>query len=142
MSYNTLSMMVSIAQVVLITSFFSMAAILIWKIPVLKELKVNKKTRVRSFLTPRERIKKTLFLKNQRFFKLDFWNIFLQRILSKIKVLSLRIEAKSSRLLEKMREKTKKGKESEKYWEKVTKFSLRKKKKPASFVDAPKRRKK
>lgn len=117
-----------IAAIILLSSLFGMGMVLIRKIPVLKELEIPPKTGIGFFSLTRERIKKAFVSKPRMFFKSDFWNIFFQKILSKIRVLSLKTETKTGHLLEKMRERTRKRKESKKYWEKISKFSLRAKK--------------
>jgi hypothetical protein len=64
---------------------------------------------------------KKIFGKIKKNLKLPSFEIFLQKILSKIKILSLKIETKSEQLLRKLREKTQKKKENEKYWQELKK---------------------
>jgi len=116
-----------IAQIILVSSFLGMGAILVRKIPVLKKLEVVEKKQTGFLATTKEKIKIYLF-QLKKFFSSSFWNIFLQKVLSKTKILSLRVEAKCTHLLAKIREKSKRSKESEQYWEKIRKISLRKKK--------------
>ena len=118
-----------IVIIIFLVSLFGMAVIALSKIPTLKELEVRKKPKARSFLQVVKKIKHDLFLRYKKFTTSDAWNAFLQRALSKIKIFSLKIEAKCSRLLESMREKTVKSKQDQKYWEKMSKISLKKKKK-------------
>jgi len=113
------------ALVILIVSFLGIAVILIKKNSAFNKLEVFPESRIPSDIIPKEQIAKAQFLKSLNFLKPDFWNIFIQKILSKIRVVSLKIESKSSKLLEGMREKTKKRKEKENegYWDKIKKTS-------------------
>jgi len=110
-----------IAIIILFGSLLGIGVILVRRIPTLKELKIPEKAEASFFSKIKGKIKKISL------FKADWQNIFLQKLLSKIKVLSLRIETKTSQLLQKIREKARKRKEDEKYWEKISKFSLREK---------------
>ena len=69
--------------------------------------------------------------KDLRFFKPDFFENFLQKLLSKIKILAIKIENKSSLRLQRMREKSVKKEKAkkEKYWQKLKKSVKPKKKK-------------
>lgn len=118
----------SVTIVILMASFAGMATILIRKVPVLKTLEIPKEPETSLFLRTKDKIAKTFFVGFHKVFISNFWNIFLQRTLSKIKILSLKIETKCSRSLEKMRENIKKSKEDEKYWGKIVEASSKKKK--------------
>lgn len=54
------------------------------------------------------------------------FDLILQKVLSKIRVLSLKLERISSLWLKDLREKTKEKKEREAYWERLTRFSKKK----------------
>ena len=112
----------------LIISLLGMFLIFIQKASALKKLKVPKENHKPIFLTIKEKIGSTSFLSLKKVLRSDSLNIFLQKILSKIKVISLKIERKCSNYLESMRHRTKKKKENEKYWDKVGKIDLEKKK--------------
>ena len=104
-------MMTLIATIIFFGSFIGMGVILYRKIPLLAELpEVQEELRFkRKLLLIKEKIKK---LKA----KLPPIEIILQKILSKIRILILKLENKISVRLEKLREKSVKKKENEKYW--------------------------
>ena len=106
-----------IATIILFGGLVGMAVILFRKIPVLAQLPEISpipgfNARIRKIL---EKIKIT------KHFKLPPFEIFLQKILSKIKILTLKIETKTESWLRKLREKTQKKKENEKYWQELKK---------------------
>jgi len=106
-----------IAAITLIGSILGMVIIIFRKIPVLAQLpeispSPGFNARIRKIL---ERIRIT------KHFKLPPFEIFLQKILSKIKILTLKIETKTESWLRKLREKTQKKKENEKYWQELKK---------------------
>ena len=114
---QTTSMAELIAIIILFGGLVGMGVILFRKIPVLAQLPEispipSFNTRIRKFL---EKIK---IIKH---FKLPPFEIFLQKILSKIKILTLKIETKTEDWLRKLREKTQKKKENEKYWQELKK---------------------
>ena len=117
-----------IASIILLVSFLGMSAIAIRKIPVLKGLGVQEKTGPGFFVTVKEKVKNTFVSKSKKLATTDFWDVLLQKIVSKVKVLSLKIEVRCNRLLEKTRERSKRQKEDTKYWDKISKVSLKKKK--------------
>lgn len=94
-----------ISLMVFLCSLAGIIIIFYRKIPFLKKIP---KTKVISFSW------KNIFLKikNSSFLEKTFFeiNIFLQKILSKIKILTLKIENKISRVLQKLREYSKKKK--------------------------------
>ena len=106
-----------IAAITLIGSILGMVIIIFRKIPVLAQLpeispSPGFNARIRKIL---ERIRIT------KHFKLPPFEIFLQKILSKIKILTLKIETKTENWLRKLREKTQKKKENETYWQELKK---------------------
>ena len=110
-------MIVLIVTIILFCSFVGMGVILFRKIPVLAELPevpggFSLKIKI---LEIKEKIK------NSKYFRLPSSEIFLQRVLSKIKILTLKIEKKTSFWLQRSRDKSKKKKENDKYWQKLKK---------------------
>ena len=119
-----------IALITFIISFLSMIFLFVLKIPLLKTLKPIKETN--SSAKRQERIKKILNIIYQAPTHIR-WDIFSQKALSKIRVLALRAEKKSSSLLVRMREESRQRKEQEldnkDYWQEVSKFGKKKKRK-------------
>ena len=118
-----------IATIIFISSFLGMFVIAARKIPEIRELEASDTDFFVWFNAVKQKIQKNVFSKLEKFQQADFWDIWWQKALSKIKILSLRIESKSTRLLEKSRERNKRKKQDTKYWEKISKISLKKKKK-------------
>lgn len=113
-----------IAGIILFGSLLGMGAIILRKIPVLVELPEIPAVRInwRSiFLKLKEKIKNTSFLKSFSH------EVFLQKILSKIRILSLKSENKTGSWLQRLREKSKKNKfqENDNYWEEIKKSTTR-----------------
>ncbi|MBZ9569724.1 hypothetical protein KJA16_02275 [Patescibacteria group bacterium] len=110
-------MIVLIAIIVLSFSLIGMGVILFRKVPVLTELSevpggFDFKIK---FLQIKEKIK------NSKYFKLLSFEVLLQKVLSKIRILSLKAENKISIWLQKLREKSQKKKENDKYWQELKK---------------------
>ncbi len=118
----------SIAVATLFAGLLGIVGLLIRKIPALKRVGVVKKRRAGFPALIKKKARRIIVLSPGKFFGSKFLNIFFQKLLSKIKILSLKIETECNRLLEKTRERTRKGKENEKYWEKISKLSLKAKK--------------
>lgn len=119
-----------IAVILLTTSFLGLLILFFIKIPALKKIESPEVFSDRVVLSSLKKLKeKIVFLKNKKSLRLDFWNIFLQKILSKIKVVSLQLETRCSRLLERIREREKERKENERYWDQIGGFSIKKPKK-------------
>jgi len=111
-----------IVTITLIGSILGMVIIIFRKIPILAQL-----SETPSGPSFTERFRKILEkIKITKHFKLPSFEIFLQKILSKIKIFSLKIESKTEELLRKLREKTQKKEENEKYWQELKK-SIKKK---------------
>lgn len=131
-------MVVLIAQFVLLISLVGIGMILFRKIPVLIELSetFGKPETENFILKLKRKIKNTSALTSFSF------EVFLQKILSRIKILSLRVENRSDTLLQRLRKNSqkKKLKETDSYWEKLKKpsvnslRSLSKKKTPRTRV--------
>jgi hypothetical protein len=107
-----------IATFILIISIFNMGIILIRKIPILAELPETKTP-----LFPKSvflKLKNKVKIFSSRKFSSE---IILQKILSKIRILTLKTENKTSKWLEKLRQKSikKKSNFKEDYWEKLKK---------------------
>jgi len=106
------------ALIVLIFSFLGMLVILLRKIPVLVTLPPEVKS-------PQENL--FFRLRNRalriRPFRSFSFEIFLQKILSKVRILSLKIESKTANHLQRMREKSRgqKERENDNYWEDLKK---------------------
>lgn len=112
-----------IAAIILVLSLIGMGTILVRKMPFLVELPDE---------LPEERaIQETLILKlkkkvkNISFLKPAFFEKFLQKLLSKIRVLILRIENKIGIRLQRMRERAQKNKGNDNYWEEIKKSTDR-----------------
>jgi len=105
-----------IATIIFFTSLVALAMIVFRKIPVLLELP---ETAPSQFNWKELLIK----IKNLLPFKGFSFEVFLQKILSKIRILSLKTDSKTSSWLQKLREKKQRKKfgEDDNYWKKVKK---------------------
>jgi len=112
-----------LAQIILIISFLGLMTLIFCKSSLLNEsamIVVGKKSE-----------KKFLFyLKNSKYFKLEFFEILLQKICSKIRILSLKTENKMADWLKKLRERSqrKKIKSEDNFWEELKKSTNKDKK--------------
>jgi len=108
-----------ISYIVLFISIVGLGGIIYRKIPVLVNLPViSGSLENETFVVKlKKKIKKINFLKN---FSSE---IFLQKILSKIRILALKVEHKTSNLLQELREKNREKKENENYWENIKKLT-------------------
>jgi hypothetical protein len=107
-----------IASIIFFLSLGGMGAIAFRKIPILVELpKAPKSKRESPILVLEKRIKEWDFLQDFSF------DLFLQKLLSKIRILTLKTDSKTSDWLQKLREKSKmkKALEDDDYWEEVKK---------------------
>lgn len=109
-----------ITEIILFCSLLGMGIIILRKIPVLSELPEIPVDRINwkdILLNLKERIK------NLSPFKSFSHEVFLQKILSKIRILSLKSENKIGSWLQKLRERAQKKKnlENDSYWEEVKK---------------------
>lgn len=102
-----------IAILILFGSLIGMVTIVLRKAPALAELpEIPGGFDLRlKFLRMKEKFK------NFKYFKSPSFEVFLQKVLSKIRILSLKIEKKTSFWLQKLREKSTKKKENDKYWQ-------------------------
>ena len=108
----------TIAFNILIVSFLGMLVIFLRKLPVLISLPQEIGGPQESLLF---RLKdRILKIRPFRSFSFEF---FLQKVLSKIRVLSLKIESKTANHLQQMREKSReqKGRENDNYWQELQK---------------------
>ena len=113
-----------IAIIILVFSLLGMGVIILRKIPILVTLpEVVPKKKKESLIS---RLKKEIKKINP--FRNFSYEIFLQKILSKIKILSLKSENKTSGWLQKLREKSqrKKSKGNDNYWEEIKKSTKNK----------------
>ena len=101
----TLFMLEIIVIVILISSIFGIGIIIYRKIPVLKKLPES---------TEKSLLKDDFLLKIKKIIKSLALEIYLQKILSKIRILSLKIDNKTFNWLQKLREKSQKEKVGEK----------------------------
>jgi len=112
-----------IATIILVGSLLGIAVILFRKIPVLVKLPDYNSSNTLVSLPVKwcKNLKEKI--KNISVFKSFSSEIFLQKILSKIRVLSLRVENKIASRLQKLREKAlkKKNLENDNYWEELKK---------------------
>lgn len=105
------------AIIILFSSLLGMGIIVFRKIPILTELpKIPGGFDLKiKLLQIKEKIKKS------KYFKPSSFEILLQKVLSKIRILSLKTEKKTSLWLQKLREKSTKKKETNIYWQKLKK---------------------
>ncbi len=111
------------AIIILFSSLIGIGVILFRKIPVLAELPDYKPSNVvmsspvKWYKNLKEKVK------NISFFKSFSSGVFLQKILSKIRILSLKVENKIAFWLQKLRERSlkKKNLENDNYWEELKK---------------------
>lgn len=108
-------------------SLIGMGVIIFRKMPALLELPEE--------TLPSETVFKTLFskIKNLNVFKEFSFELFLQKILSKIRVLTLKTDSKTSNWLQRLREKAlrKKNSENDNYWQEIKGSTDSKNKPPA-----------
>ncbi len=112
-----------IAGIILFGSLLGMGAIILRKIPALVELPevIKKPSRQPFWPELKRKIKNTPGLKSFSY------EIFLQKLLSRIRILSLKSENKTGSWLQRLREKSKKNKfqENDNYWEEIKKSTTR-----------------
>lgn len=106
-----------VATIILFFSTFGIGIILVRKVPVLAKL--PEIPRGFDFKIKILQIKEKI--KNSKYLKLPSFAILLQKVLSKIRILILKAENKTSFWLQKLREKSKKKKENDKYWQELKK---------------------
>lgn len=113
-----------IAGIILFGSLLGMGAIILRKIPALVELPEVIKKPSRQPFWPELKRK----IKNTPSFKSFSYEIFLQKLLSRIRILTLKTDNKTSGWLQRLREKSKKNKfqENDNYWEKIKKSTKKK----------------
>lgn len=114
-----LIMLVLITQFILIISLIGMGVIFIRKIPILIELpEIFEEPETKGFVLKLEKK-----IKNISFLKSFSFEMFLQKTLSKVKVLSLKTENRADSLLQKLRKNSQKKKieKNDKYWEQLKK---------------------
>jgi len=112
-------MITLIASVILVCSLIGMGIIAFGKIPILVELSVSqepiKKEKIISWI--KKKVEDREFLK-------DFsYETFLQKLLYRIKILTLKTENKTTNLLQELKEKSKKKKiaAEDNYWDEIKK---------------------
>jgi len=115
-----------IATITLIGSLIGIGVTFIRRIPDLEKLPETERGSLKESCR-----KIWLRIKNLRFFKPDFFENFLQKLLSKVKVLAIKTENKCSLRLQRIREKSVKREKAKNdtYWQKLKKSLKSKKKK-------------
>ena len=113
-----------VAIIILFGSFLGMAAIISRKIPVLAELPEVPARAIRKDTL--SKLKEKIKILNP--FKSFSYEIFLQKLLSKIRILSLKTDNKTFNWLQKLRERAQKKKteKSDTYWEEIKKIKNKK----------------
>lgn len=113
-----------IVTIILIGSLSGMAVIIFRKIPALAELPETKLEF--DWRGKVNRIKEKI--KKWKYFEKFSLEIFLQKALSKVRVLTLKIESKTAHWLQKLREKSqrKKIQEDDNYWKELKKIKNKK----------------
>lgn len=113
-----------IAGIILFSSLLGMGVIILRKIPVLVNLLevLPQREKGKLFLRLKTKIKETPG------FKSFSYEIFLQKLLSRIRILTLKTDNKTSGWLQRLREKSKKNKfqENDNYWEEIKKSTKKK----------------
>ncbi len=117
-----MSIDIVIALIIFLGSFSGIIFILVRKFPELKKVKVSGKKK--DFLKYWEFVKEIYFQYIHKFITSINWTIVSQKFLSKIRVSAMKIENKSSQLLEKNRIKEKEKEENKEYWEEIGESSL------------------
>jgi len=97
-----------------------MVSIAVLKIPVLNQLEEDFQKEFKENIYQKTKKKLIEIIKNF-IAKISFENFF-QKILSRIRILNLKIENKIANYLQGLREKQKKAKENKNYWEKLKNF--------------------
>ena len=112
-----------ISFIVFICSLLVMGVIILRKLPILIQLPEN--TRTQNQLKEVFNLKRMGELTPSRYLSL---NMLLQKIVSKIRILILKIDTKTFNLLQKLREKSQKNKfnENENYWQEIRKSTRKK----------------
>ena len=105
------------AVIILFGSLLGVGAIMLRKIPALVELPEVIKKPSGEPLWPKLKRK----IKNTPGFKSFSYEIFLQKLLSRIRILTLKTDNKTSGWLQRLREKSRKQKLSDNYWEEIKK---------------------
>jgi len=110
-----------IGTITLLVGLTGMTTILFRKMPVLAELPVQESTKTNFLKSTLEKIKHVFRLKNGNSGETISKEVLLQKILSKIRILTLKIENKISDWLGKLRQKSlqKKNNFSDDYWQKL-----------------------
>lgn len=111
-------MLETIAIVILISSTFGIGIIILTKLPVIKELSEESK----------DRIENSFLLKLEKTIKSFLFESYLEKILSKIRVLTLKVDRKTSNWLQEIRKHSQENKiieKDDKYWEKIEKLTAK-----------------
>jgi hypothetical protein len=106
------------ALIILFCSLIGMALIVWRKIPVLVQLPESVGKNQESLFLQIKKI-----ITNINFFKKFSWYVFLQKVISKIRILTLKAENKTAQWLKELREKSQKQKnfENKNYWQELKK---------------------
>ncbi len=106
-----------IATIILIISFVGILVILFWKIPALINLPIQKKESFHESLF----LRLSNIIKNSSLLKSLSLDNFLHKLLSKIRVLTLKTDNKTTNWLQRLRQRSQKKQEirNDKYWEEI-----------------------
>ena len=111
-------MITLIVEIILLISLLGMLVILLRKIPVLAELP---ETQI-EFNLKAKLIEIKEKIKTSKYFHLPSFEIVLQKILSKIRILTLKTDNKTANWLQRLREKSQKNKfKEDNYWQEIKK---------------------
>jgi hypothetical protein len=111
-----------IATIILISSLLGVAVIIFRKIPILVELPEVLPEKAEPFSS---RLKKKI--KEFNLFKKFSYELFLQKLISRIRILILKIDNQAFHWLQKLKERVKKKKmENDNYWEELKKIKKEK----------------
>ena len=114
-----------IAIFIFFVSFFGLVFIVIKKIPQLREIPENiQDVREKNFY---QKIKNKVSEEFKKTFSKISLESFFHKILSKIRIINLKIENKIANYLQQLREKQKRKKENKSYWQKLKETKKEKK---------------
>ena len=100
-----------IAIIVLFICLFGMGLIMAGKIPALAKMPRTKKVSFKKNFISFFHLLRENMAKRNKFFHIAFYERFLEKTLSRIRILILRTDNKTSKLLQKLRENSQKNKE-------------------------------
>lgn len=117
-----------IALSIMIGSSIGMGIIILRRIPTLRTMDVRQKHRKSFAGETKRKIQRVSYRFLTKISEAFRWNVILQRSLSKMKIWNLKIESKINHWLALIRERSRREKESEGYWQTLKDVSAKKKK--------------